>query len=52
MTVSDKTGLTMAASKFSVFTPNKKILFSTSSAGTVIGSEKLVLTGLGGVSVK
>jgi len=45
-------GLRLAATKFSVFSPNKKLLFSTSSAGTVIGSEKLVLTGLGGVSVK
>ena len=42
----------MTASKFLVYSPNNKLLFSTSSAGTVIGSEKLVLTGQGGVSVK
>ena len=42
--ISDKSGLTMAASQFSVFSPDKKILFHTSKAETVLGSEKLVLT--------
>ena len=42
----------MAANKFSVLTAGKKTVFSTSTAQTVIGSEKLVLTGLGGVSLQ
>ena len=42
----------MAASQFSVLTPDKKILFLTNKDETVIGSEKLVLTGLGGVRLK
>ena len=49
---SDNSGLKVRAGMFELTDPNDRVLFSSSPRETVIGSDKVRLTGPAGLTVK